>query len=539
MPAQKRPLETTTPPRSPPPPHEEEKADDSQQGSEDNNQKETDDDCDSDESPYSSDGEKDEFIVVKLAEIRKEVQCPICLGIIRKTRTVMECLHRFCRECIDKSMRLGNNECPACRTHCASRRSLRDDPNYDALIAALYPDIDKYEEEELAFHEEEKARNKLVMFLKFNLILSAAIMLCNLYGFSEFYVSINAPHVLLLEKLISLTLCNVINHKLPLIQASIAQTFRRQAEALGKKRTSARVTAAAFVRRQGNYPNSRGRRNHRVPEHQGSDEEEGANGNDGSKDTSSADERSPEVKSKRYKRWEGGRTSQQSSGANAEGGCDDNDAEANRELLGASVGLIGGTEILAWGRGGMRSNTRHGGLSWAGGKLSRNNRLSKLIDHLRCSNENDEVLNISLTLVTLLEEKIPSLKRPYLCCSPRSSVRHLCQYVAMQTSMEVGEIEILIVKDFHPINNPLNFKNHLVIINPCDYELQLLSEHQTLGEIHANFTQQNLAHVVITDVHLPFIPVEEMPGQFGNCFSIPPKGVRLRKLARRELMSSC
>uniref|UniRef100_A0A804PDC0 RING-type domain-containing protein n=1 Tax=Zea mays TaxID=4577 RepID=A0A804PDC0_MAIZE len=68
-------------------------------------------------------------------------------GIIRKTRTVMECLHRFCRDCIDKSMRLGNNECPACRTHCASRRSLRDDPNYDALIAALYPDIDKYEEE--------------------------------------------------------------------------------------------------------------------------------------------------------------------------------------------------------------------------------------------------------------------------------------------------------------------------------------------------------------------------------------------------------
>ena len=70
-----------------------------------------------------------------LADIRKDVQCPICLGmlvighylkftgsciyaicinglfwcpgIIRKTRTVMECLHRFCRECIDKSMRLG------------------------------------------------------------------------------------------------------------------------------------------------------------------------------------------------------------------------------------------------------------------------------------------------------------------------------------------------------------------------------------------------------------------------------------------------
>jgi hypothetical protein len=40
-----------------------------------------------------------------------------------------------------------NNECPACRTHCASRRSLRDDPNFDALVAAIYPDLDKYEEE--------------------------------------------------------------------------------------------------------------------------------------------------------------------------------------------------------------------------------------------------------------------------------------------------------------------------------------------------------------------------------------------------------
>ncbi|RDY01371.1 putative E3 ubiquitin-protein ligase RING1a, partial [Mucuna pruriens] len=40
-----------------------------------------------------------------------------------------------------------NNECPACRTYCASQHSLRDDPNYDALISAIYPDIDKYEEE--------------------------------------------------------------------------------------------------------------------------------------------------------------------------------------------------------------------------------------------------------------------------------------------------------------------------------------------------------------------------------------------------------
>ncbi|KAL1567388.1 RING-type E3 ubiquitin transferase [Salvia divinorum] len=235
MPAQKRPRDRGTPPPSPSPPPDAEKGGDSQQGSENHSPEQPQDASDSDSSSYSSGGEKDEFIVVKLAEVRKEVQCPICLGIIRKTRTVMECLHRFCRECIDKSMRLGNNECPACRTHCASRRSLRDDPNYDALIAALYPDIDKYEEEELAFHEEERARNKQ-------------------------------------------------------IQASIAQTFRRQAEALGKKRT-ARATSATFVRRQGNHRNLRGRRN-RVAERHGSDEEEGINGHDESKDSSSTDEHS-------------------------------------------------------------------------------------------------------------------------------------------------------------------------------------------------------------------------------------------------------
>ncbi|KAK4485249.1 hypothetical protein RD792_007879 [Penstemon davidsonii] len=75
-------------------------------------------------------------------------------------------------------MRMRNNEYPACRTHCSSRRSLRDDPNNDSLIAAMYLHIDKYEEEvELIFFflflfdyeriagihlEEEKARNKQV-----------------------------------------------------------------------------------------------------------------------------------------------------------------------------------------------------------------------------------------------------------------------------------------------------------------------------------------------------------------------------------------
>ncbi|KAG2683805.1 hypothetical protein I3760_10G050500 [Carya illinoinensis] len=370
MPAQKRALDVAE--------------DDPAQDNPNNHHEQPEDAEESDRSPSSSNGEnKDELVAVKLSDIRKEVQCPICLGIIRKTRTVMECLHRFCRECIDKSMRMGNNECPACRTHCASRRSLRDDPNYDALIAALYPDIDKYEEEELAFHDEEMARNKQ-------------------------------------------------------IQASIAQTFRRQAEALGKKRSTAKATAVAFVRRSRGYRNAhlRGRRNYRnAAESQGSDENEDANGNDGGKDSSSADEHT-EVRPKRSKRWGGARFPQPSlAAAGADGGGDENDSEVNKESkesLGASAGLVSSSERLAWGKGGMRSHTRYGSMSGGNGKSARNSRLSKLVDYLRNIDKNDGESTINLMLVSFDEQSIPSLERPYLCCRPTLSVRQLCQLLAYE-----------------------------------------------------------------------------------------------------------
>jgi hypothetical protein len=31
-----------------------------------------------------------------------DFSCPICLGYMRKTSVIMECLHRFCNECIQK-----------------------------------------------------------------------------------------------------------------------------------------------------------------------------------------------------------------------------------------------------------------------------------------------------------------------------------------------------------------------------------------------------------------------------------------------------
>ncbi|XP_050371291.1 putative E3 ubiquitin-protein ligase RING1a isoform X1 [Argentina anserina] len=381
----------------------------------------------------SEDDEKDEYVAVRLSEIRKEVQCPICLGIIRKTRTVMECLHRFCRECIDKSMRLGNNECPACRTHCASRRSLRDDPKYDALIAAIYPDIDKYEEEELSFHEEEKARNKQ-------------------------------------------------------IQASIAQTFRRQSEALGRKRTTAKATAAAFMRRsQGNYKMRR-RRNHKNTfDIQGSDVNEEGNGNDGGKDSSSADEQL-EPRPKRPKRWAGARYYQPSSATANADGDDENDYEVNKAVMAASVGFIGSPERLAWGKGGMRSHTRYGSSSGANGKNARN-RLSKLVEYLRNSEANDKGLDIHLLLVSFDEQRIPSLQRPYLCCRPTLSVGQLCQYVAEQTALQPDEVEIYLLKELQAKVNTSDPTNAAVstsgVLDSSKDTLLLLRDNESLAEVQA------------------------------------------------------
>lgn len=378
---------------------------------------------------------KDEFVCVKLSDIRKEVQCPICLGIIRKTRTVMECLHRFCRECIDKSMRLGNNECPACRTHCASRRSLRDDPNYDALIAAIYPDIDKYEEEEMAFHEEEKSRNKQ-------------------------------------------------------IQASIAQTIRRQSEALVKRRSTAKATAAAFVRR------SRRWRNSRTQGTEGSDDDADGNGNEGGRESSSADEHCINPKVKRHKRWTGQRFSQPSSaGVDADGGSDEtDDVEAGIDNRGLSPGLVGTPEVLTWGKGGVRSHTRYGSVSGSNGKNARGSRLNKLSDYLRNLEENENELDVHLTLLPLDEQSIRSLPQPYLCCRPTLSVKHLCQFIALQTSVEADDIEIVVVKEPHFTNidgsliSSITSGNIIPKIHSCKDNLQMLEPRETLAGLQSNCT---------------------------------------------------
>ena len=146
-----------------------------------------------------------------------------------------------------------------------------------------------------------------------------------------------------------------------------------------------------MTRSQRNYRNaySRRRKNSRGSDLQGSDDNEDENDNDEGKGSTSTEERSTEAKRKRYKRRAGIRLIQPSSGANTDGGCIENDSEVNRESRNISPGLVWNPEMLAWGRGGARSHTRHGSSSGSNNKSARNTRLSKLIDYLRSLGEND------------------------------------------------------------------------------------------------------------------------------------------------------
>ncbi|XP_065146963.1 E3 ubiquitin-protein ligase RING2-A-like isoform X1 [Paramisgurnus dabryanus] len=84
-------------------------------------------------------------IAVSPRSLHSELMCPICLDMLKNTMTTKECLHRFCSECIVTALRSGNKECPTCRKKLVSKRSLRADPNFDALICKIYPSRDEYE----------------------------------------------------------------------------------------------------------------------------------------------------------------------------------------------------------------------------------------------------------------------------------------------------------------------------------------------------------------------------------------------------------
>nr|CAB3499133.1 unnamed protein product [Digitaria exilis] len=290
-------------------------------------------------------------------------------------------------------MRLGNNECPACRTHCASRRSLRDDPNYDALIAAIYPDIDKYEEEELAFNEEENDRNKQ-------------------------------------------------------IQASIAEAFRKQTEVIGRKST-AKATAAAFVRRSrrniqtnghSTYFRGRGRASSDDVAVTCSDDEEDGNGENCGKEESSAEESSPEKKQKRPPKWPTPRSSP------ARAACNEEFASDDKDDVGISRENFSTSPLRAWGKNGTRSQTRYSSFSGSNGRVVKGGRMIKLVECLRNSDDNDS------------------------------------EFIASQTSHKDEEVEIYARKPSY---------SDLVSTNTSSFDKARLVGEERLSDLRSSFTFPN------------------------------------------------
>ena len=91
--------------------------------------------------PISEDGSVSFVNIPQGDFLNDELKCAICLGTLCSTYTVMVCLHRFCSDCIHRTLRMdvGNahHSCPSCRATIASRRASIPDLNFDSLIQTL------------------------------------------------------------------------------------------------------------------------------------------------------------------------------------------------------------------------------------------------------------------------------------------------------------------------------------------------------------------------------------------------------------------
>lgn len=78
----------------------------------------------------------DSEMAISPRSLYREIVCPICLDILNQTRAAPDCLHRFCKKCIEKAVK---KECPVCRKRLPSKiGSFREDPKFDQLITKIY-----------------------------------------------------------------------------------------------------------------------------------------------------------------------------------------------------------------------------------------------------------------------------------------------------------------------------------------------------------------------------------------------------------------
>jgi E3 ubiquitin-protein ligase RNF1/2 len=176
------------------------------------------------------------------------------------------------------------------------------------------------------------------------------------------------------------------------IQETIEETIRKQSEAVGKKRSKEKETANPSARRYRRNMRRRGRGKAITSDivSSGSDDEdrEEENAKDATIDLSSADDHSPDLRHNRGRK----RSVSQPSPARTVGSTD-HGFEENNELVGgkeilATSPLQG--EMLAWGKNGTRSQTRHGSAAGSNGRMIKGGRIPKLVDHLRTTDEMDK-----------------------------------------------------------------------------------------------------------------------------------------------------
>jgi len=86
-------------------------------------------------SSSADDGKVIARTLAALNTLEIEYECPICLDALTDTHINPECLHRFCGDCIKESLRRCNNECPSCRVHIPTKRTMRKDTQFDKIVS--------------------------------------------------------------------------------------------------------------------------------------------------------------------------------------------------------------------------------------------------------------------------------------------------------------------------------------------------------------------------------------------------------------------
>ncbi|WJX62842.1 RING-type E3 ubiquitin transferase [Trifolium repens] len=140
--------------------------------------------------------------------------------------------------------------------------------------------------------------------------------------------------------------------------------------------------------------------------------------------------------------------------------------------------FIRSSSSLAWKGSGQRSNNR--AIANNTNANRSNNRISRLIEHLRnLSRENKDELDIFVKFISFEEERVPNMRISYLLFKPTMSISQLCEYVALETSLQTEEIELYVIKECQP-----NIILGDARLDPSDIKSELLTrEEQTLAEL--------------------------------------------------------